>query len=162
MLNKFTIQILWSRPTFGSSSIEFIECSKFSCFARFIKAMFVSLLYKLVVIIHLANLQHKFLGLDQHLRQVSSNSKNFQNLTFLHGFIEASSFPFYTNLQLLLCLAYLPNKFLGQYQRLGQVSSNSENIQNLVVLHSLIEASSFPFYINLQLLLRLENLPHKF
>ena len=62
------------------------------------KAMFVSLLYKRIVIIRLANFPHKFLGLDQHLGQVLSSSDNVQHLTVLHGFIEASSFPFYTNL----------------------------------------------------------------
>ena len=60
----------------------------------FIKAMFVSLLYIHVVIVHLANLPHKFLSLDQRLRQVSSNSENVENLAVLHGFIKSSSFFF--------------------------------------------------------------------
>ena len=38
MFSKFATQILGSRPTFGSSIVEFWECSKFSCFARFYKS----------------------------------------------------------------------------------------------------------------------------
>ncbi len=58
----------------------------------FIKAKFVSLLYKLVILLHLANLPHKFLGLNQRLGQVSSNSENVQNLAVLHDFIKAKYF----------------------------------------------------------------------
>ena len=114
--------------------------------------MFVSLLYIHVVIVHLANLPHKFQSLDQRLRQVSSNSENVENLAVLHGFIKASSFFFQTNLQLLLCLTNLPHKFMGLDQRLDQVSSNSDNVTNLVVLHSFIKAMFTSFYANLQLL----------
>ena len=55
----------------------------------FIKAKFVSHLCKLVVIIMFRKLSHKFLGLDQRLGQVSSNSENVQNLAILHGFVRA-------------------------------------------------------------------------
>ena len=44
-------------------------------------------------------------------------------------------------MKLLLCLANLPYKFLCQYQRLGNVSSNFENVQNLAVLQGFITAS---------------------
>ena len=50
---------------------------------------------------------------------------------------------------------------MGLELRLVPVSWNSENIQNLAVLHGFIKASSFSFCINLLLLLRLANLPHK-
>ena len=115
----------------------------------FIKAMFIFLLYKLVVVIYLSNLPLKFLGLDYRLGQVSSTSENVRNFIVLHGFIESSSFPFYTNLQLLLRFANLPHKFLGLDQRFGQVSSNSEKVQNLADLHGFIKASLFRFYIDL-------------
>ena len=39
-------------------------------------------------------------------------------------------------------------------QRLGKVSWNSENVQNLTVLHGIIKDSLFPFYTILLLLLR--------
>ena len=80
--------------------------------------------------------------------QVSSNSENIQNLAVLDGIIKASLSPFYTNMKLLLCLENLPYKFLYQDQRLGQVSSKFENVQNLAVLHGFITASLFPFYTN--------------
>ena len=70
-------------------------------------------------------------------------------------------FPFYTNLQLLLRLAYLQHKWMGLVLRLGQVSLNSENVQKLAVFHGFIKTSLFPFYTNLQLLLRLAYLQHK-
>ena len=95
------------------------------------------------------------------LGEVSGNSENAQNLAVLLGFTKASFFPFYTNLQLLLHFANLPHKFLFLLQRLGQVSLNSKNIQNLAVVHGFIKASSFSFYTNFMLLLRLANLPHK-
>ena len=77
------------------------------------------------------NLPHKFLGLVQYLGQVSSNSENDQNLAVFQGFIRASLFPYYTNLQLLLRSINLTRKFLGLHQRLGQVSSNFENVQKI-------------------------------
>ena len=110
----------------------------------------------------LSKLPHKFLGLDHCLGQVSSNSENVQNLAILHYFIKTILFPFYTNLQLLLSLLNIPHKFLGVNQRLGQVSSNSKNVPHFAVLHGFIKASSFSFYTNLQLLLSLAYLPHKF
>ena len=51
---------------------------------------------------------------------------------------------------------------MGLDLRLVPVSWNSENIQNLAVLHGFIRASSFSFYTNLFLELRFANLPHKF
>ena len=150
MLSKFTKQIVGSRTTFGSSFVEFSERSKFSCFARFIRASLFSVYTNLQLLLHLANLTHKFLGLVQRLGQVSSNSEDVQNLAVLHGFIRATLFALCTNLQLLLRSTNLPHKFLGLVQRLGQVCSNSENVQNLAVLHSLIRASLFSFYTNLQ------------
>ena len=96
------------------------------------------------MLLRLANLPHKLLGLDQRLGQVSLNFDNFQNLAVLHGFIRARLFPFYTNLLLLLKLSKLPHKFLGLVQRLGQVSSNSEDVQNLAVLHGFIRATMLP------------------
>ena len=98
----------------------------------------------------LRNLTHKFLDLDLRLGQVSSNSENAQNLAVLNSFIKTILFPFYTNLQLLLRLANLQHKCFGLDQRLGQVSSNSETVQNLAVLHGFIKSSLFPFYTNLQ------------
>ena len=62
------------------------------------------------------------MGVDQRLGQVSSNFENVQNLAILHGFIKASLFAFYTNLYLLLRLAYLQHKWMGLDLRLGQVS----------------------------------------
>ena len=50
---------------------------------------------------------------------------------------------------------------MGLDQRLVQVSSNCENVQNLAVLHGFIKESSFPFYTDLLLLSRLANLPHR-
>ena len=50
---------------------------------------------------------------------------------------------------------------MGLDLRLVPVSWNSENIQNLAVLHGFIKVSSFSFCINLLLLLRLANLPPK-
>ena len=81
--------------------------------------------------------------------QVSSNSENVQNLAVLHGFIKASSFPFYTNLYLLLRFANLRHKRMGVDQRLGQVSWNSMNVQYLAVLHGLLKQVRFHFYTNL-------------
>ena len=89
------------------------------------------------------------MGLDLRLVQVSSNCENVQNLALLHGFIKPSLFPFYTNLWLLLRLANLQHKCFDLDQRLGQVSSNSENVQNLAVLHGFIKGSSFSFYTDL-------------
>ena len=86
----------------------------------------------------LANLPHKKMGLDLRLGQVSWNSENVQNLAVCHGFIKTSLFPFSTNLQLLLGLANLPHKRIGLDQRLGQVSWNFENVQNLAVWHGSI------------------------
>ena len=54
--------------------------------------------------------------------------------------LKQSLFPFYTSLCFLLRLANLPHKFLGLDQRLGQVSSNSDNVQNLAILHGFIKA----------------------
>ena len=85
------------------------------------------------------------MGLDLSLVQVSSNCENVQNLDVLHGFIKASSFSFCINLLLLLRLANLPHKCMGLDLRFGQVSWNSENVQNLAVLLCFIKASSFPF-----------------
>ena len=87
------------------------------------------------------------MGLHQCLGQVSSNYENVQKLVVLHGFIKASLFPFYTNLKLLLRLANLPHKCLGLDQRLGQVSSNSENAQNLAVFHGFSKTRFFPFIL---------------
>ena len=115
----------------------------------FIKTSLFSFYTNLQLLLRLANLPHKFLGLDQYLGQVTSNSENVQNLAILHCFIRTILFLFYTNLQLLLSLANLPHKFLGLDQRLGQVSSNSDNVQNLGVLRGFIRASLFPFYTNL-------------
>ena len=89
------------------------------------------------------------MGVNQRLSQVSSNSKNVPHLAVLHDFIKARSFPFYTNLYLLLRLANLPHKFLGLDQHLGQVSSYSKNVENLAVLHGFIKGSLFLFYTNL-------------
>ena len=50
---------------------------------------------------------------------------------------------------------------MGQDLRLDHVSWNSENVQNLAVLHDFIKESLFPFHTNLYLLSRLANLPHK-
>ena len=118
--------------------------------------MFCTVLFKQVcfpfytnlqLLLCLANLQHKCLGLDLQLGQVSLNSVNVQKLTVLHGFIKTSLFPFYTNLQLSLHLANLPHKCLDLDQRLGHVSSNSENVQNLSVLHGLVKQVCFPFIL---------------
>ena len=89
------------------------------------------------------------MGLFQRLGQVSSNSETVQNLAGLHGFIKTSLFSFYTNLLLLLRLANWQHKCLGLDLRLGQVSSNYENVHKLAVLHGFIKTSVFPFYINL-------------
>ena len=67
---------------------------------------------------------------------------NVQYLAILNGLLKQVRFFFYSNLKLLLHLANLTHKFLGVDQRLGQVSSNSENIQNLAVL-------DVSFYTNL-------------
>ena len=99
--------------------------------------------------LRLENLQHKFLGLFQRLGQVSSNFENVQNLAVLHGFIRATLFSRYTNLKLLLCSTNFPHRFLGLVQRLGQVFSNSESVQNLAVLQGLIRASLLSFYTKL-------------
>ena len=101
------------------------------------------------------------MGQDLRLVRVSWNSENIQNLVVLHGFSKESSFPLYTNFYLLLRFANLRHKCMGVDQRLGQVSLNSKNIQNLAVVHGFIKASSFSFYTNFMLLLRLANLPHK-
>ena len=50
---------------------------------------------------------------------------------------------------------------MGLDLRFGLVSWNSENVQNIAVLHGFIKTRLFPFYTNLLLLLRLVNLPHK-
>ena len=50
---------------------------------------------------------------------------------------------------------------MGQDLRVVRVSWNSENIQNLAVLHGFCKASSFPLYTDLYLLLRFANLRHK-
>ena len=51
---------------------------------------------------------------------------------------------------------------MGLDQRLDQVSSNSDNVQNLVVLHSFIKAM-FTFLLRkLAVVIRLANLPLKF
>ena len=89
------------------------------------------------------------MGQDLRVVRVSWNSENIQNLAVLHGFSKATSFPLYTNFYLLLRFANLRHKCLGVDQRLGQASSNSENIQNLAVLDGIIKASLFFFYINL-------------
>ena len=89
------------------------------------------------------------MGLDLRLGQVSSNYENAQNLAVLHGFIKASSFSFCINLLLLLRLENILHKCLGLDQRMGQVSSNFEIVQNLAILHGFIKASLFPFYITL-------------
>ena len=101
------------------------------------------------------------MGPDLRLGQVPKNSENVQNLSILHGFIKASLFPFSTNFQLLLRSANLPHKRMGIALRLSHVLWNYENDQNLAVCHSYFNASLFPFSTNLQLLLRLANLPHK-
>ena len=46
-------------------------------------------------------------------------------------------------------LRNLTHKFLDIDLRLGQVSSNSENAQNLAVLNGFIKTILFPFYTNL-------------
>ena len=46
-------------------------------------------------------------------------------------------------------LANLPHKKMGLDLRLGQVSWNSENVQNLAVCHDFIKTSLFPFSTNL-------------
>ena len=79
------------------------------------------------------------------MSQVSSNFENIQILAVLHGFIRASLFPIYTNMQLLLHLANLPYTFFGPDQRLGQVWSNSKNVQNIAILHGFIKQVCFPF-----------------
>ena len=151
MLSKFFIQILMSRPTFGQVSSKFENVQNLVVLQGFITASLFPFYKNLQLLLSIADLQHKFMGLDQHLGQVSSNSENVQNLA-LHNFIIATLFPFYTNFQLLLRLANLPQKFLDLDQYLGQVSSSSENVQNLVVLHGFIKASLFSFYTNLQIL----------
>ena len=78
-----------------------------------------------------------------------SNSENVRKLAVLYGFIKECLFSFYANLKLLARLANLQHKCLGLDQRLGQISSNSENVQNLAVLHDFIKASLFRFYTNL-------------
>ena len=89
------------------------------------------------------------MGVDRVLGQISSNSKNVQNLGVLRRFIIASLFPIYTNFELLLNLANLAHKFLGLDEHFGQVPSNSNNVQNLGVLRGFIRACLFPFYTNL-------------
>ena len=89
------------------------------------------------------------MGQDLRLVRVSWNSENIQNLDVLHGFSKASSLPLYTNFYLLLHFANLRYKCMGVDQRLGQVSLNSKNVQNLAILHGFIKASSFSFYTNL-------------
>ena len=96
------------------------------------------------------------------LGEVSGNSENAQNLAVLLGFTKASSFTFYTSLQLLLRFANLPHKCMSLDLRLGHVSQNSMNRQYLAVLHGLLKQVRFHFYTNLQLLLRLGNLPYKY
>ena len=61
-------------------------------------------------------------SLDLRLGHVLLNYKNVQNLNILHGLINESLFPFYTNLKLLLRLEKLPRKCMGLDLRLGQVS----------------------------------------
>ena len=102
------------------------------------------------------------MSLDLRLGQVSWNSENVQNLSVLHGFITANSFPVYTKLQLLLRLANLQHKYMGLDQHFVQVLQNSMNLQYLDVLHSLLKQVRFHFYTNMQLLLHLANLPHKY
>ena len=77
--------------------------------------------------------------------QVSSNSENVQNLAVLYGFTKGSFFPFHTNLYLFLRLENLPQKCMGLDLRLGQVSSNFENAQNLAVLNGFIKTILLPF-----------------
>ena len=89
------------------------------------------------------------MGLELRLVPVSWNSENIQNLAVLHGFIKVSSFSFCINLLLLLRLANLPHKCMGLFLRLGQVSWNSVNVQNLAFLHCFIKGTSFPFCANL-------------
>ena len=115
----------------------------------FIKASSFPFYTDLYLLSHLANLPHKCKGQDLRLVRVSWNSENIQNLAVLHGFSKASSFPLYTNFYLLLRFANLRHKCIGEDQRLGQVSLNSKNVQNLAVLHGFIKASSFPFYTDL-------------
>ena len=49
----------------------------------------------------------------------------------------------------------------GSKPTFGSSIWNSQNVQNLAILHGFIKASLFPFSNNFQLLLRLVNLPHK-
>ena len=58
-------------------------------------------------------------------------------------------------------LSKFTTQMRGHDLRLLPVSWNSENIQNLNILHDFIKASSFPLYTNLYLLLRFANLQHK-
>ena len=76
MLSKFTTQILGCRPTFGSSLDKFLERSQFGCSTRFIKVSLFPFYTNLQLKLRLINLPHKFLGLYQHLDQISSNSEN--------------------------------------------------------------------------------------
>ena len=89
------------------------------------------------------------MGLDLCLGQVSWKYENVQHLAILHCFIEENAFLFQTDLYLLLRLANLPHKCKGLDQRLAQVSSNYENVQNLAVLHGFIKTSVFSFITNL-------------
>ena len=89
------------------------------------------------------------MGQGLRLVRVSWNFENIQNLAVLHGFSKTSSFPLYTNFYLLLRFANLRHKCMGVDQRLGQVSLNSKNVQNLAVLHGFIKANSFHVYTNL-------------
>ena len=85
----------------------------------FCKASSFPLYTNLYLSLRFANLQHKCMGVDQRLGQVSSNSKKVQNLAVLHGFIKASSIPFYTDLYLLLHFANLQHKCMGVDQGFG-------------------------------------------
>ena len=64
----------------------------------FIKASSFSFCINLLLLLRLANLLHKYMGLDQCLGQVSWNSMNVQYLAVSHGLLKQVRFYFYTNL----------------------------------------------------------------
>ena len=81
--------------------------------------------------------------------------RTFKIELFCTVLLKQVCFPFILTCSYYFAQENLTHKCFDLDQRLGQVSPNSENVQNLAVLHGFTKARLFHFYTNLQLLFRL-------